>query len=125
GFQRLPRNVARTQARTARQDDQVGIGRLPPLTDLALDVLDLVADHRPSDDLAGNARQLLADFLSTLIGAFATRPLGTHGQHAGTKPHPMKSRSPDATPRTRWRESAGASLRRDRQRARRSCGRSR
>jgi hypothetical protein len=90
------------------QDDQVRIGRLAPFADLPLDVVDLVADHRAADDLAGDACEFLAYFLAAFIGALTARPFGAHGQDARTEAHPMKSRSPHpALPRTPGRESAG------------------
>ena len=86
-FHRLRGNVARTQARAAGQDDEVGIGHTQPFANLALDVGQLVTDDGSADDVRGDAGQRLADLFATLIDALTTGTLGAHRQHAGTKAH--------------------------------------
>src|SRR5438876_6839498 len=69
---RLRRDIARPEAGATGQDDQVGIGRSQPFSDLPLDVVDLVADDGTADDLGGNAGHGLANPFATFVDPFAT-----------------------------------------------------
>src|SRR2546426_12396783 len=66
GFQRLRRDIPRTEPGTAGRHDQIRVGRAQPCTDLLLNVLDVISDHRAADDIGGEESPPLADTFSAL-----------------------------------------------------------
>src|SRR3989442_14356037 len=56
GFQRLRRDIPRTEPGTAGRHDQIRVGRPQPFTDLVLNMLDVISDHRAADDIGGEGR---------------------------------------------------------------------
>src|SRR6266550_5872694 len=113
GFQRLRRDISRTEPGTPRRHDQIRVRCSQPLTDLMLNVFHVVGDHRATDDIGGNASERLADLLAALIHALPARALGADRQDAGAKAHPSSLEaptwpSPSSGAGINWRSAFGA-----------------
>src|SRR2546430_17098104 len=88
GFQRLRRDIPRTEPGTAGRHDQIRVGRAQPCTDLLLNVLDVISDHRAADDIGGDARQPPPPFLPPPLPPLPPRPPAAGPPDPGTTTPP-------------------------------------
>src|SRR5207248_3743884 len=113
GFQRLRRDISRTEPGTPRRHDQIRVRCSQPLTDLMLNVFHVVSDHRATDHIGGNASERLADLFAALVDALPARALGADRQDAGAKAHPSSLEAPTwPSPSSGGRDKLAVSLRR-------------
>src|SRR2546423_2914970 len=98
GFQRLRRDISRTEPGTPRRHDQIRVRCSQPLTDLMLNVFHVVGDHCATDDIGGKASERPADLFAALVPAPPPPAPGADPPEAGAEAPPPRLETPPPPP---------------------------
>src|SRR2546430_8341868 len=98
GFQRLRRDISRTEPGTPRRHDQIRVRCSQPLTDLMLNVFHVVGDHRATDDIGGKGSERPPPPLSPLLPPPPPPAPRAGPPHAGAKDPSTSRQAPPPPP---------------------------